>query len=244
VIDNLDMAALDAEIERVSPIMQAVNQDPAAAREMILQALPKALPKVSDTRFRFEFLASPVQMIGENGKLTQVEIEDNLLVEKDGDTRARGNGNKRRLDVETIIFAIGEKVDETFGLPVEWNEFVKKENPKFPIDGTSFESTFEDVFVGGWSRKASSGLVGIARKDGTNASKAVLQYLQTKQPVEANVNALLEKVKSLGKPIVLKDDIKKLEAAETAEAKKRNLEDFKFDRNDEMLQAMGLMETA
>jgi ferredoxin--NADP+ reductase len=244
VIDNLDMAALDAEIERVSPIMQAVNQDPAAAREMILQALPKALPKVSDTRFRFEFLASPVQMIGENGKLTQVEIEDNLLVEKDGDTRARGNGNKRRLDVETVIFAIGDKVDETFGLPVEWNEFVKKENPKFPIDGTSFESTFEDVFVGGWSRKASSGLVGIARKDGTNASKAVLQYLQTKQPVEANVNALLEKVKSLGKPIVLKDDIKKLEAAETAEAKKRNLEAFKFDRNDEMLQAMGLMETA
>jgi ferredoxin--NADP+ reductase len=244
VIDNLDMAALDAEIERVSPIMQAVNQDPAAAREMILQALPKALPKVSDTRFRFEFLASPVQMIGENGKLTQVEIEDNLLVEKDRDTRARGNGNKRRLDVETVIFAIGDKVDETFGLPVEWNEFVKKENPKFPIDGTSFESTFEDVFVGGWSRKASSGLVGIARKDGTNASKAVLQYLQTKQPVEANVNALLEKVKSLGKPIVLKDDIKKLEAAETAEAKKRNLEAFKFDRNDEMLQAMGLMETA
>lgn len=244
VIDNLDLPTLDAEIERVSPIMQAVNQDPTAAREMILQALPKALPKVSDTRFRFEFLASPVQMIGENGKLTQLEIEDNILVEKDGDTKARGNGNKRRLDVETVIFAIGDKVDESFGLPVEWNEFVKNENPKFPIDGTSFESTFEDVFVGGWSRKASSGLVGIARKDGTNASKAVLQYLQTKQPIEANVNAVLEKVKSLGKPIVMKDNIKKLEAAETAEAQKRNLEDFKFDSNEDMLQAMSLTETA
>jgi ferredoxin--NADP+ reductase len=244
VIDNLDLPTLDAEIERVSPIMQAVNQDPTAAREMILQALPKALPKVSDTRFRFEFLASPVQMIGENGKLTQLEIEDNILIEKDGDTKARSNGNKRRLDVETVIFAIGDKVDESFGLPVEWNEFVKSDNPRFPIDGISFESTFEDVFVGGWSRKASSGLVGIARKDGTNASKAVLQYLQTKQPVEANVNAVLEKVKSLGKPIVMKDDIKKLEAAETAEAQKRNLEDFKFDSNEDMLQAMGLTETA
>jgi ferredoxin--NADP+ reductase len=183
-------------------------------------------------------------MIGENGKLTQLEIEDNILIEKDGDTKARGNGNKRRLDVETVIFAIGDKVDESFGLPVEWNEFVKNDNPKFPIDDISYESTFEDVFVGGWSRKASSGLVGLARKDGTNASKVIMQYLQTKQPIAANLSAVLDKVKSLGKPIVLKDDIKKLEAAETAEAKKRNLEDFKFDRNDEMLQAMGLMETA
>lgn len=245
VINNLDQTALDAEIERVTPIMQAVNQDPVAARAAILEALPKALNKVSDTIFRFEFLASPTQMLGDaNGNLTHVEIEDNFLVEKDGDTKARGTGNKRQLEVETVVFAIGDKVDETFGLPVEWNEFVKNDNPKYPIDDTSFESTFEDVFVGGWSRKASSGLVGYARKDGTNAAKAVLQYLQTKQPDEANVNAVTNKLQEFGKPIVMKDDIKKLEAAETAEAQKRNLEAFKYDSNDEMLQAMGFMETA
>ncbi len=244
VIDNLDQAALDADIQRVTPIMQAVNQDPVAARAMIMEALPKALPKVSETKFRFEFLASPVQMIGdENGNLTQVEIEDNILVEKDGDTKAKGTGNKRRLDVETVIFAIGDKVDESFGLSVEWNEFVKNPNPKFPIDGTSFESPIEDIFVGGWSRKASSGLVGYARKDGTNASKAVMQYLQTKQPSEPNVEAVLAKLKGLGKPIVLKEDIKKLEAAEIAEAQKRGLEEFKYDNNDEMLRIMGLTET-
>ncbi len=241
VIDNLDVAALDAEIQRVAPIMQAVHQDPQAARATILAALPKALPKVSDTCFRFEFLASPVQMIGdENGKLKQVEIEDNILVEANGDTKARGTGNKRRLDVETVIFAIGDKVDESFGLPVEWNEFVKNQNPRFPIDGISYESPAEDVFVGGWSRQASTGLVGYARKDGTNASKAVWQYLQTKQPIEPNLKSLTEKIKSLTKPVVSKDDIKKLEAIELAEAQKRGVEEFKFDNNDDMLQAMGL----
>ena len=245
VIDNLDHEALDAEIERVTPIMQAVNQDPVTARATILEALPKALTKVSDTKFRFEFLASPVQMLGDaNGNLTEVELEDNILVEKDGDTKARGTGNKRRLEVETIVFAIGDKVDESFGLPTEWNEFVKSENPRYPIDGNSFETPFEDVFVGGWSRKASSGLVGYARKDGTSASKAVWQYLQTKQPAEVNTDILLEKLRGLGKPIVMKDDVKKLEAVETAEAQKRGLEAFKFDRNEDMLQAMGFMETA
>jgi len=244
VIDSLDQDALDAEIKRVTPIMEAVHQDPVAARASIMEALPKALPKISGTRFRFEFLASPVQMIGdENGKLKQVELEDNILVEANGDTKAKGTGHKRLLDVETVIFAIGDKVDDTFGLPVEWNEFVKNKSPRFPIDGVSYESPFDDVFVGGWSRQASSGLVGYARKDGTNASKAVWQYLQTKQPVEPNVAAVVAKLKSLGKPIVLKDDIKKLEAVETAEAQKRGVEAFKFNNNDEMLQVIGLKET-
>jgi len=244
VIANLDQAALDAEIERVTPIMRAVHQDPAAARAAILVALPKALPKVSDTRFRFEFLASPVRMIGdENGRLKQVELEDNILVESNGDTKARSTGNKRLVDVETVIFAIGDKVEESFGLPVEWNEFVKNQNPRFPIDGISYESPYDDVFVGGWSRQASSGLVGYARKDGTNASKAVWQYLQTKQPTEPNVDAVLERLKKLGKPIVMKQDIKKLEGLELAEAQKLGLEAFKFTTNDEMLQAIGLSET-
>ena len=245
VIANLDQSALDSEIKRVTPIMQTVNQDPEAARTTILEALPKALTKISDTKFRFEFLASPVQMLGDaDGNLTHVEIEDNILIEKNGDTKPKGTGNKRRLDVETIVFAIGDKVDDTFGLPVEWNEFVKSENPRYPLEGNSFETPFEDVFVGGWSRKASSGLVGYARKDGTNASKAVWQYLQTKQPVEANTDALLDKLRGLGKPIVMKDDIKKLEAIEAHEAQKRGLEAFKFSSNEEMLQAMGFMETA
>lgn len=245
VIDNLDQTALDEEIKRVTPIMQAVNQDPAEARAAILEALPKALPKVSNTRFRFEFLASPIQMIGdENGRVKQVELEDNILVEANGDTKAKATGNKRRLDVETVIFAIGDKVDESFGLPVEWNEFVKNQSPRFPIDGISYESPYEDVFVGGWSRKASSGLVGYARKDGTNASKAVWQYLQTKQPSTPNLEAVTEKLKNLGKPVVVKEDIKKLEAVELAEAQKRGIEAFKFSGNDEMLQAMGLKETA
>ena len=245
VVANLDQAALDAEIERVTPIMQAVHQDPVTATASILEALPKALPRVSATRFRFEFLASPVQMIGgADGNLTAVEIEDNILVEANGETKARGTGNKRRLDVESVIFAIGDKVDESFGLPVEKNEFVKNPNPRFPVDGNSYETPFEDIFVGGWSRKASSGLVGVARKDGTNAAKAVWQYLQTKQTVEPSLETVSEKVKSLGKPVVLKDSLKRLDVAEQAEAQKRGLEAFKFDTNEEMLQAMGLMETA
>jgi ferredoxin--NADP+ reductase len=245
VVDNLDQASLDVEIQRVAPLMQTVNQDPATARASILEALPKALPKVSNTKFRFEFLASPVQMLGDaDGNLTQVELEDNILVESRGDTKAKGTGNKRRLDVETVVFAIGDKVDESFGLPTEWGEFVKSQTPRFPIEENSYESPMEDVFVGGWSRKASSGLVGYARKDGTNAAKAVWQYLQTKQPIEPDTDALVEKLNALDKPLVIKEHLKKLDEAELAQAKQLGLEAFKFDTNEEMLRVMGLAQTA
>ena len=247
VIANLDQDALDAEIARVAPVMRAVDQDPEAARAIILEALPKAYPAVSDTSFRFEFLTSPVGMTGKNGLLTQLEVEDTALILKDGDTKARSTGHKRMLDVETVIFAIGDKVDETFGLPVQWNEFVKNENPRYPVEGISYEAfdpqadqPIEGVFVGGWSRQASHGLVGYARKDGINAAKAVEQFLQTLQSDAPEIESLIPKIRNLNKPVVTNDDIKRLEAVENEEARKRGLEEFKFASNEEMLRAMGL----
>ena len=244
LISYLDLDDFNREMERVRPAVEAVKQDLETGRQKILDSLAKADPKTAHGKFRFDFLASPTAMYGENGLLTKLELEDNILTERDGKTSAKGTGAKRTLDVDTVIFAIGDKVDESFGLPTEWNEFIKNNSPRFPVDNLTFESAVEGIFVGGWSRKASEGLVGYARKDGTNAAKAVWQYLQTKQPANASAEVVAEKMKNLGKPIILKEDIKRLEAVEAEEARKRGLEEFKFASNEEMLQAMGFMETA
>ena len=246
MIAYLDLDAFEAEMTRVLPALQAVNQDPELGRHKVLDAQSKAEPKTSESRFRFEFLTSPVQMIGENGALTKLEVEDNILVEKNGDLKSRGTGHKRTLDVDTVVFAIGDKVDDSIGLPSDSTEFIKNPSPRFPIDGTSYEAfdpkasaPIQDIFVGGWARKASEGLVGVARKDGTNASKAVWQYLQTMKPTSVNLEAVAEKVKSTSRQIVTKEDVQKLEAAEAAEAQKRGLEEFKYATNEEMLAATG-----
>ena len=244
LIGYLDLEEFDRELERVHPVLAEINQNGVIGRHRVLESLAKADPKTENAKFHFDFLASPTAMYGENGMLTKLEVEDNILTEKDGKISAKGTGVKRTLDVDTVIFAIGDKVDESFGLPTQWNEFIKNKEPRFPVDGISYESTIDGVFVGGWSRKASEGLVGYARKDGTNAAKAVWQYLKTKQPANASAEAVAEKMKNLGKPVILKEDIKRLEAVEAEEAKKRGLEEFKFASNEEMLQAMGFMETA
>ncbi len=240
LISYLDLDDFEKEMLRVQPALQAINQDLEIGRHKVLDSLAKADPKTDNAAFKFDFLASPVGMVGENGKLTHLEVEDNILTEKDGRTSAKGTGKKRMIPLDTVIFAIGDKVEDSFGLPIEWNEFVKSKEPRFPVDGLSYESTEECVFVGGWSRKASDGLVGYARKDGINAAKAVLQYLQTKSTGASNSEAVSAKLSSLGKPVVMKEHVKKLEAIEQEEAKKRGIEEFKFDSNDDMLKAMGL----
>ena len=244
LITYLDLEEFDREMERVRPALQTINQDLEIGRHKILDSLSKADPKTENAKFHFDFLASPTGMTGENGLLTKLEVEDNILTERDGKTSAKGTGKKRTIDVDTVIFAIGDKVDESFGLPTEWNEFIKNKEPRFPVDGLSFESTVEGVFVGGWSRKASEGLVGYARKDGTNAAKAILQYLPTIQPRNGSADDVAAKVKGLNKPIITKDDVKRLEVVEAEEANKRGLVEFKFSRNEEMLESMELIETA
>ncbi|OGO28819.1 MAG: hypothetical protein A2W33_10165 [Chloroflexi bacterium RBG_16_52_11] len=250
VIANLDQAALDAELARVTPVMQSIGQDVEAARTFILSALPKAIEPVSHTRFLFDFLASPTRLLGdENGQLVGLEVEETRLVPTNGDTKAKGTGVLRVIDLDTVVFCIGDKVDESFGLPVKWNAFVKNPDPQFAVEAISYEAfdpdagkAIEGVFVAGWSREASSGLVGIARKDGERGAKSVFQYLQIQPPLADSSRVLFnlqERLQNLGKPVISKEDVQRLEAVETAEAERLMLEEYKFGTNEEMLEAMG-----
>lgn len=250
VIANLDQKALEAEIARVAPLMESLGQDVNGSKDYILSAMEKAKEPVSESRFLFDFLASPVRILGDaSGQVNGLEVEETTLVPSNGDTKAKGTGVKRVVDVDTVIFAIGDKVEDGFGLPVKWNQFVKNPNPRYPIDGVSHElinpdtnQILEGIFVAGWSREASSGLVGVARKDGENGAKAILQYLQT-IPVLLDAGSVLEDVQKLleklEKPVITKDHVQRLESVEQAEAERRMLEEFKFGTNEEMLAAMG-----
>lgn len=249
VAANLDLEALEEEFKRVASVMQSIGQDVTAAKNYILSALPKAEPSVSTTRFRFEFLASPSRILGgERGIVRGLEVEDTTLVLVDGEVKAKRLSSRRVLPVDTVIFCIGDRVDEAFGLAVRWDEYVKNPEPRFPVNGISYEAFDPDTnrpvdrtFLAGWARQASSGLVGTARKDGENGAQAVLQYLQTVPPLnhpEEVLTALRQHLQRLSKPIITKDDWKCLEQVEREEAARLGLEEFKFKTNEEMLQAI------
>jgi ferredoxin/flavodoxin---NADP+ reductase len=100
----------------------------------------------------------------ENGHVTGLEVENNTLFERNGSLRARGLGSSEVLDVDSVIFAIGDRVDEKLGLPLDQHEFSKNPAPRFPMEGNSYEvynpetnEIIPDVFVAGWSRRPARG---------------------------------------------------------------------------------------
>ncbi len=245
---NVDVQVLDEEIERAAPLMEAIGQDPQKTKAFLHAAIEKAQPCCSSTHFMLRFLLSPIRILGdENGRVCGVELEENTLVKVNGEVKARGTGRKVTMDLDTIIFAIGDAVDPQLGLPVSGGEYAKNPNPRFPVEGISYElydpqsdKPLEGLFVAGWARQASTGLVGITRRDGCNAAHAILQYLQTAQPAGSlPMERLRHVLGRLKKPVITKDDLEKLERVERQRAEELSLPEFKFDTNEEMLAAIG-----
>ncbi len=242
---NLDLPAYDAEIARCAPLMRSLGQDPDAARDFVHTAVASAAPSSGCARFGLHFLVSPVAIhAGLDRRVGSLEVEDNTLVMSGSQTKAQSLGTRRQLEADTVIFAIGDRVDARLGLPIQGAEFVKNPAPRFPMEEQSYEAfdpvaqqPIADVFVAGWARHASQGLVGIARRDGVNGARAVMQYLHTLPPL-ADLSPQAAGLSVSGKRLVTQADLARLESAEQAEAARLGLPDFKFDTNEAMLEVI------
>jgi len=250
VIGNLDLTNTLQEIDRVAPVMTSLGQDPQIIKDFFIEVKQKGSPATHKSRFMLHFLASPSRLLDNGaGGIGGLELEENTLVAAGEDTKARGLGTYHTLDVDTVIFAIGDKVDEDLGLPVHSSAFDKNPQPLYPVDGESYEAFSSEaqkpvpgVFVAGWSRNASTGLVGIARKDGTNGARAILQFLRTNPSGNQDALGALSKVlEQLPHPVVPCEALTALESAEKDRAAMLGVEEFKFLSNMEMLEAMGLL---
>ncbi len=247
VICALDRDDMETELQRVTPVMTALGQDPDQYRNFIDLTFEKAAPMTCKLRFLLRFLISPVRILDDGqGHVCGLEVEHNTLVQTGEEVKARSLGTKSVLDVDTVIFAIGDRVDENLGLAVEANAFIKNRSPRFPVDGISYEAfdpaghkPIGDIFVTGWAREASKGLVGVARRDGINAAHAVLRYLNTIAPSDTRLPEELEMhLNDRGCFPITGKEIARLEACEQQLAKQKGVEEFRFSTNPEMIKAI------
>ena len=237
----IDLADMEAELKRVSPVSLSLGQEPLALLDMVKSCIkPENMPK-SKPAIRFRFLTSPSSFSsGPDGRLAKITSEANTLIDNQGTIKARGLGEFSDLQAENLIFAIGDAVDEKLGLPCAKYEFTVTAEPLFPVEGVNYEVDGSSVglpahgiFIAGWSRQSSYGLVGQARKDGINGAEAVLKYLEGVKP---NINFTIPMIKS--KELVSKRDVFKLIEQEKAMAAQLGAESYKFKTNEEMLSAI------
>ncbi len=252
---HLDHGGFIQELERVKARCVVCGQDmsiekiadatfPGLRKDNLVQASPK---------LTFRFLCSPKEIVvGPDGRIRQLVVTENdLVLRSDGSTGAKATDKTAVLDVDTLIFAIGDKHDPGLGLPIGPDGYATRpnlESPSEPVYEMWDPHTAKPIpgtFVAGWARRASTGLVGIARHDGENAAGEVIEYLKTvpeKSSLHSfEVEALLE---SKGLYPVNKSDLLALAQVEEREARERNLISFKHSDNRAMLYAIAQVRAA
>jgi ferredoxin--NADP+ reductase len=250
-----DFAEFFLELERVRARCVACGQDvsvekiaeatfPGLRKDNVIPSLPK---------LTFRFLSSPKEIIvGPDGRIRQLVVTENdLVLRADGSTGAKATEETSILDVDTLIFAIGDKQDPGLGLPIGPDGYATKPNaesnpePVYEMWDPQSGKPIDGTFVAGWARRASTGLVGIARHDGENAAGEVIEYLKT-VPEKASLHAFEVEALLLSKGLypVNKSDLLALAQVEEREARERNLASFKHSDNSAMLYAIAQVRAA
>jgi ferredoxin/flavodoxin---NADP+ reductase len=240
---------LAAELARVKDQCARCNQD--ASPEKIYE---EHFRKLKDPTFAFEpprlsfrFLSSPAAVLPDaSGRIARLEVAENDLVLKgDGSTSAVQTDRRVTLDIDTLIFAIGDKHDEHIGLPMGPDGYATEPDPEHPREphyevwDPATKSLLPGRYVTGWARKASTGLVGIARHDGEVCAAKAIEFVRNASDSNTlSEREILARLDAKGIRPVTKADLALLARVEQREAQERQLVSFKYSDNDAMFSAI------
>ena len=140
IISCLNMDKLEKELHRIEPMVVEVGQDP----NKLLELMQNVAEKMNIGPCSSSLSALPINPSRDPGKqrwpVSGLQVEENrLTLSDDGQSRPVGTGVFTTIDVDTVIFAIGDVVDHSIGLPVVSGEYAKNPQPRFPADGVSYE---------------------------------------------------------------------------------------------------------
>lgn len=257
----LDMAQIKHEItEHIAPNLQSLGQDPQAAFDDITSYKDTPLETDSPTALRMKFLRSPSEVeLDERGRVKGLRCEITRMTpprEEGGRPGVKGTGEFEVLPCDGVVFAIGDSIEPSIGLPLEptWKSTFATvphawdgapDAPRYMVWDPETQTPLWGTFVVGWARKASDGLVGKARKDAVQGCQEILGYLDGQlergpvdEPVEAqqlltNLTALLVE---RGVQVVDLQGVRLIEKHELDHAKAHGLPEHKYTHNHAMLE--------
>ncbi len=252
VATNLDLEAFDAELERVRQKLEAVGEDVETIRKDLTKHCgAKAKEGESPSKMYFRFLSSPTEVVVEDGKVKALRVENTELYKRVDAISCRGAGTFFDIECDSVVFAIGDKVDETLGLPCTGTEYVRNPNPDpenpgdeaYQVYDPATGKVLDGLFVIGWSRQASDGVVGKAKQDGERGMAVVNRYLtkaeaNTAEGWENRLAKFRQLLAERGVRTIDYADVQKLEAVEREKDKELSVEFFKYKTDEDMLAAI------
>ena len=113
-----------------------------------MPADPEEVAEAMEEGVQFRFLCAPVEILGEDGKVTGLKVERMELGEPDEKGRRKpvGTGEFEVLPMDTVIGAIGQRVD--WG-SLDLGEMKTDKKGLAEADSLTYQTAQPDIFVGG-----------------------------------------------------------------------------------------------
>ena len=168
--------AADLELDAISAA--TVQSDKTAARNVeLLRNYAARSPTGAPRRIQMRFMASPVEVLGSDGKVSGVRIEKNALVaDENGALKAKGTGVFEQLAAGMILRSVGYK-----GVPLVGVPFDESTNTIANVAGRVVrDNTGEPVsgeYVVGWIKRGPSGIIGTNKPDAAATVAAMIEDL-------------------------------------------------------------------
>jgi ferredoxin/flavodoxin---NADP+ reductase len=200
-LERADVEIIGSELDELSAIALA-EADKTRRRNVEIVQEYAARPRTGKPIVvRFRFLASPVELIGdERGHVRAVRFEHNEIVAReDGSLAARGTGRFEEIPAQLAFRSIGYTGRPVAGIPFDERRGLIRNEGGRVTDQAGVHQVGE--YVSGWIKRGPSGVIGTNKKDAQDTVDKILE------------DAAADR---LGEPVA--DDIEELIAAQAEHA--------------------------
>lgn len=190
-------------------------------------------------RVHFRFLTSPVELLGEDGRVSAVRVEKNELRTDDkGYLNAHGTGVFETIPAGLVLRSVGYK-----GIPLADVPYDKRSgiipNDQGRVKDPERGQMLVGEYVVGWAKRGPSGVIGTNKPDAMETVEKMLVDLPVitpaPKPDPAAIDALLEERQI---EVVTIDGWRILDRLETENGKAQGKPRVKFTRIQDMLAAL------
>lgn len=243
-LDGVDLVVGPKEVDVCELTLKWVEEkaDKSARKNLdYLGEVSARGPGTNQTKIHCSFLASPVEFIGEDGKLTGVKLERNELYEDDrGTPRPRGTGEYWVEPVDLIFKAIGYRGVPIPGVPFHesWGIFPNEEGRLTDKHGGN---PIPGQYVVGWAKRGPTGLIGTNQKDSVATVEAMLADIEgvvVSTDPNKSEDAIVAFLEANGIEYVSYQDWELLDQEELRLGKERGKIREKFSNIDDMMAAI------
>jgi ferredoxin--NADP+ reductase len=240
-----ELTAADLVVDPAEAALDDVSRepmDPAGKNKTeYVQEHAKKGEGTKERKVRLRFRVSPVELTGENGRVSAMRLEKNTLVsDGKGGVKAVGAGVFETIKVGLVLRSVGYR-----GIPIPGVPFDEKSGHIPHVDGRVVPApgrpALPGQYVVGWAKRGPSGLIGTNRADSVLTVQSLLADFKAgalPAAADGSLDATLRLLADKKVRALSFADWQKLDVLEKAAGAKAGKIREKFTRVEDMLAAL------